>query len=78
MPELSQQEEAGDIVKEILSAAHDRLPICGLEQTLFSYDIPEDGIMNIYWYLHVNKRSQLSEAAVKTWIYYDLIIAEVV
>jgi hypothetical protein len=43
---------------ECCIAAYDRLPICGLEQTLFSYDIPEAGIMNIYWYLHVNKRSQ--------------------
>ena len=78
MPELSQQEEVGDVFKEILNAANDRLPICGLQQSSFSYHLPEDGIAKIYGYLHVNKRSQLTEAAVRTWIFDDRIIGEIV
>jgi hypothetical protein len=39
MPGLSQQEEIRDTFKEFLISTEDRLPICGLEQSSFSYDL---------------------------------------
>jgi hypothetical protein len=42
----------GDLFKEFLNAANDRLPICGLEKSSFSYDLPEGSIAKIYGYLH--------------------------
>jgi hypothetical protein len=44
MPKLSQQEEVKAIFKEILVSANVRLPICGLEQFSFFYDVQDDGI----------------------------------
>ena len=71
MPELLQRDEVGDTFKEILNAANDRLPICGLQQSSFSYDLPDNGIAEIFGYLHVNKRSLLAYTAVRTWIFDD-------
>ena len=65
MPDLSQPEEVRDIFKEILLSAHDQIPIRGLEQSSFSYCIPEDGIAQISGYLHVNKEGKLTEDAVR-------------
>jgi hypothetical protein len=33
----------------------------GLEQSSFSYDVPDDGIAKIEGYLHVNRTSLLAE-----------------
>jgi hypothetical protein len=49
--------------KGILISANDRLPICCLEQSSFSYDMPDDGITKIDGYLHVNKSSLLANTA---------------
>jgi len=78
MPGLSQQEEVRDTFKEILVSADDRLPICGLEQSSFSYDLPDNGIAEIFGYLHVNKRSLLYDTSVRTWIFDDRIIGDIV
>jgi hypothetical protein len=76
--ELSLQEEVRDIFKEILNTANDRLQICGLKQSSFSYDLSQDGIAQISGYLHVNKTGKLTEAAVRTWMFDDRIIGEIV
>ena len=76
--ELSLQEEVRNIFKEILNTANDRLPICGLKQSSFSYDLPQDGIAQISGYLHVNKKAKLTEAAVRTWMFDDRIIGDIV
>jgi hypothetical protein len=65
MPDLSQPEEVRDIFKEILLFADDQIPIRGLEQSSFSYGIPEDGIAQISGFLHVNKEGKLTEDAVR-------------
>ncbi len=44
---LLQQEEVRDTFKGILISANDRLPLCGVEQSLFSYDVPDYGIAKI-------------------------------
>jgi hypothetical protein len=49
-----------------LDAANDKFQIYGLEQSSFSYDLPEDGIAKISGYLHVNKTGKLAEAVVRT------------
>jgi hypothetical protein len=54
-----------------LISANERLPICGPQQSSFSYDIPQDGIAaiaiaQISGSLHVNKKGKLTEAAVRT------------
>ena len=63
---LSGQEDICDLFKDILNAAGGRLEISGLEQSAFSYDIPQDGFGEISGYLHVNKTATLTEAAVRT------------
>jgi hypothetical protein len=60
MAELSLQEEVRDIFKKILISANVRLPIHGLEQSSFSYDIPQNGIAEISEYLHVNPKGKLA------------------
>ena len=74
---LSGQEDICDLFKDILNAAGGRLEISGLEQSAFSYDIPQDGFGEISGYLHVNKTATLTEAAVRTWITDDPIDGEV-
>ena len=78
MAELSLQEEVRDIFKEILISANVRLPIRGLEQSSFSYDIPQNGIAEISGYMHVNPKGKLAEAAVRPWIFDDQIIGDIV
>ncbi len=76
--ELSLQEVVRDIFKEILDTANDRLQICGLKESSFSNDLPQDGIAQISGYLHVNKKGKLTEAAVRTWMFDDRIIGDIV
>ena len=78
MPRLSQQEEVRDTFKGILISANNRLPLCGVEQSSFSYDVPDDGIATIDGYLHVNSRSLLANTAVSKWIFDDRIIEDIV
>jgi hypothetical protein len=72
MPALSRKEEVRAIFKEILVSANVRLPISGLEQSSFSYDVPDNGIAKIDGYLHVNKTSLLADTAVRPWIRLDI------
>ena len=78
MPRLSQQEEVRDTFKGILISANNRLSLCGVDQSSFSYDVPDDGIATIDGYLHVNSRSLLANTAVSKWIFDDRIIEDIV
>jgi hypothetical protein len=60
-------------LKEILNDAKARNEIRGLEQSSFSYDLPEDGLARISGNLHTNNRFLLTESAVKPWISDDQI-----
>ena len=60
MAELSLQEEVRDIFKKILISANVRLPIRGLEQSSFSYGIPEDGITQISYGIPEDGITQIS------------------
>ena len=53
---LSDQYKVCCTFKEILNAAHARLEMRGLELSLFSYDVPEDGLARISGYVHVKKK----------------------
>jgi hypothetical protein len=65
MPGLSQLEEALDTFSETLISAYDRLPICGLEQSSFSYDLPDNGIAEIFGYLHVDNYISFIKTALR-------------
>jgi hypothetical protein len=73
MGALSTQEEACDSFKEILNAANETRPISGLEQSSFSYDVPDNCLANFSGYLHVDKRCTLYETTVQAWIVDDRI-----
>jgi hypothetical protein len=75
MPGLSQPEEIWDTFSEFFFSAHDKLPIFRLEQSLFSYDLPDNGL---FGYLHVDKRSLLSDSFVRLWMFHDQIIGDIV
>ena len=74
---LTLHEDTSGLFKQILDAANDKFQIYGLEQSSFSYDLPDDGIAKISGYLHVNKTGKLAEAVVRTWISDDRIKGEV-
>lgn len=78
MPALSQQEEVRDTFREILISADSRLSIRELEQSSCSYGIPDDGIAEFFGYLHMNHEAKLAKAAVRTWMFDDQIIGDVV
>jgi hypothetical protein len=44
---LSNQEEVCYLFRGILNESNARTQICGLEQSSFSYDLPEDGLARI-------------------------------
>jgi hypothetical protein len=75
---MSNQEDVCELFKEILNDAKARLELSGLEQSSFSYDLPEDGLAPISGYLHTNNRFLLTDAAVRGWIFDDRIIEEIV
>jgi hypothetical protein len=75
---LSNQEEVCDLFRGILNESNARTEIRGLEQSSFSYDLPEDGLARISGYLHTNNSAALRDAAVRTWIFDDRIIGEIV
>ena len=43
VPPLSGQEDVLQVVRSILNKAHDNLAISGLDQSSFSYDVPDGG-----------------------------------
>jgi hypothetical protein len=49
-----------------------------LKESSFSHDLPEDGLARISGYLHTNKQTLLADSAVRTWIFDDRIIGEIV
>ena len=75
---LSNQDEICDLFRGILNESKARTEISGLEQSSFSYDLPEDGLARISGYLHTNKHTELRDSAVRTWIFDDRIIGEIV
>ena len=75
---LSNQEAVCDLFRGILNESNARTEIRGLEQSSFSYDLPEDGLARISGYLHTNNSAALRDAAVRTWIFDDRIIGEIV
>ena len=77
MAVFSLHEEVSDLFKQILDTANDRIHFRGLKKLSFFYDLPEDGIAKISGYLHVDKKSQLPESAVRTWIVDDRIKGDV-
>ena len=72
---MSTQDDVCDLFKEILNDAKARneFTVSGLEQSSFSYVLPEDGLARISGYLHTNNRFLLTESAVQTWISHDRI-----
>jgi hypothetical protein len=60
MSDLSQPEEVRDIFKEFLISADDQILIRGLEQSSFSYGIPEDGITQISYGIPEDGITQIS------------------
>ena len=66
MGPLSSQDDVCKSFKEILQAADARIKICGLENCSFSYDVPDEGLVKISGYLHVDKDSGLYETTVLT------------
>ena len=71
---MSNQDDVCDLFKEILNDAKARLELSGLEQSSFSYDLPENGLAKISGYLHTNHRFLLTDAAVRGWIFDGRII----
>ena len=63
---MSNQDEVCDLFKDILNDAKARvgLNFSGLEQSSFSFDLPEDGLARISGYLHTKPeiRSRTSDA----------------
>ena len=51
---MSTQDDVCDLLKENLNDAKARYEFSGLEQSSFSYDLPEDGLARISGYLHTN------------------------
>jgi hypothetical protein len=45
---------------------------------MISHDLPEDGLARISGYLHTNKQTLLADSGVRTWIFDDRIIGEIV
>ena len=77
MGPLSSQDDVCESFKEILLAADARIKISGLENCSFSYDVPDEGLVKISGYLHVDKASRLYETTVLTWILDERIIGEI-
>ena len=76
---MSTQDEVCDLFKEILddAEARNKLNFTGLEQSAFSYDLPEDGLVRISGYLHTKPQFVLTDSAVRTWISDDRIKGEI-
>ena len=76
---LTTQDEVCQLFKDILNNAKARkeLNFRGLEQSAFSYDLPQDGLARISGYLHTKPQFILTEPAVRNWIFDDQIKGEV-
>ena len=75
---MSDQDDICGLFKGILNYANARIELHGLEQSSFSYNLPEDGLTRISEYLHTNNRFLLTDAAVRGWILDRRIIGEIV
>ena len=65
------REDIGILVRSILDEAHDKIAICGLEQSFFFCDLPENGVVNISGFLHTS--SDIWKSTVSTWLCDDRI-----
>ena len=76
VPLLSDREDVRILFRSILDEAMERIAIKGLDQSSFSYDVPEEGgIARISGYLH--STAQIYRSAVQTWIFDERIIEEI-
>ena len=76
VPLLSDREDVRILFRSILDEAMERIAIKGLDQSSFSYDVPEEGgIARISGYLH--STAQIYRSAVQTWIFDERIIGEI-
>ena len=67
LPALSDREEVRVVTKSILDEAQSKTAILHLDQSSFSYDVPEEGrLARISGYLHA--RDPIWQTTVKTWI----------
>ena len=57
---LLDQYEVCSTVKGILNAAHARLEVLGLELSLFLYDVPENGLVQISGHVHVKNKCNIT------------------
>ena len=76
VPPLSGQDDVLHIFRSILNKAHDNIAISGLDQSSFSYDVPDGGLAPVSGYLH-SARVAIHHTAVRTWIYDDRIQGEI-
>jgi hypothetical protein len=76
MPPLSGQDDVLQVFRSILNKAHDNIAISGLDQSSFSYDVPDGGLAPVSGYLH-SARVAIHHTAVRTWIYDDRIQGEI-
>ena len=77
MGPFSSQDDVCESFKEIMLAADARIKIRGLKNCSFSYDVPDEGLVKISGYLHVDKASRLYETTLRTWILDEQIIGEI-
>ena len=75
---LSNHDDVCDLFKGILNESMARTEISGLKESSFSHDLPDYGLARISGYLHTNKQTLLADSAVRTWIFDDRIIGELV
>ena len=76
VPPLSGQEDVLQVVRSILNKAHDNLAISGLDQSSFSYDVPDGELAQVSGYLH-SARAAIHQTAVRPWIYDDRVQGEI-
>ncbi len=67
LPALSDREEVRVVTKSILDEAQSKTAILHLDQSSFSYDVPEEGrLARISGYLHA--WDPIWQTTVKTWM----------
>jgi hypothetical protein len=71
-------EDVRDSFIQILETANTNMPIRELDQSSFTYAMPQDDASaKISGYLHVTRNGRLTEASVRTWIIDDRIRGEI-
>ena len=67
LPTLSDRDEVCNVMRSILDEAHSKIAILGLDQSSFSYNVPEDrGLAKVSGYLHA--KADIYQTTVKTWL----------